>query len=73
MSIESVFWATMLAALLIVVAKQIRNHVTPLRRYYFPSSLMAGALGLLLGPEVLGWVLGLAGVEMGYWADGMWS
>ena len=72
MSIQNAFWAAMLAVLLVLAAKQIRNHVSVLRRFYIPSSLLAGFIGLLLGPQVLGWLIGLFGYEDGYWANGLW-
>jgi len=54
MSVEAVFWAVLLLALLIIAARIVRQRTRIFRRYFVPSSLIAGGLGLLLGPQVLG-------------------
>ena len=54
MSVEEVFWAVLLLALLLIAARILRQRTRIFRRYFIPSSLIAGGLGLLLGPQVMG-------------------
>jgi glutamate:Na+ symporter, ESS family len=54
MRVDDVFWAIILLALLLIAARIIRQRTRVFRRFFIPSSLIAGALGLLLGPQVLG-------------------
>jgi ESS family glutamate:Na+ symporter len=51
------FWCFVVLAILLIVARAIRQRVRWLRRLFLPSSIIAGALALLLGPEALGWVM----------------
>jgi glutamate:Na+ symporter, ESS family len=53
MSLEAAGMAVLLAAVLMLAAKAIRSRITLLRRIFLPSSIIAGALGLLLGPQGL--------------------
>ncbi len=57
MTVEQVFWAVLLLALLLITARVIRQRTRIFRRILFPSSLIAGGLGLLLGPQLLGWAV----------------
>lgn len=41
---------------LLALAAGLRNRMGPLRRLGIPDSIVAGALGLALGPSVLGWI-----------------
>jgi glutamate:Na+ symporter, ESS family len=50
----SVFVAVLAALLLLLAGELIRSRWHLLRRIFLPSSIVAGALGLLLGPQVLG-------------------
>src|SRR5215475_8520515 len=43
-----------LISILLVIAQVVRAWLPWARRYMLPSSMVAGALGLLLGPQVLG-------------------
>lgn len=43
-------------SLLLVVATIARSRITLLQRFLIPSNLIAGFLGLLLGPELLRWL-----------------
>lgn len=49
-----VFQALLVIGLLVLVGKAIRSHVGFLRRLFVPSSVVAGLLALVAGPEVLG-------------------
>lgn len=41
---------------LLVIATYLRSKVNILQKYLIPANLLAGALGLILGANVLGWV-----------------
>ncbi len=41
-------------SLLLLLGYQLRKHIKLLQNYFIPVSLIAGVLGLLLGPQVLG-------------------
>lgn len=43
-------------SLLLIVAQILRSKIKFLQTFYIPSSLLAGLFGLLLGPQVLGWI-----------------
>jgi glutamate:Na+ symporter, ESS family len=53
-SLGDVFWAGIILAVLLLVSRMIRQNTSVFRRIFLPSSIIAGALALLLGPEVLG-------------------
>ena len=54
MQLEDVFWAILMAAGLIVLGKWVRRHWKLLHNLFLPSSIIAGVIALLLGPQVLG-------------------
>ena len=43
-----------LVSVLLIIATYMRRHIKILQRYYIPAALIAGILGILLGPHVLG-------------------
>ena len=51
---DSLFWSASLLGILLLVATVIRVKVHVLKRYYISASLIAGLMGLIMGPEVLG-------------------
>jgi len=56
------FFAFVLLGLLILVGRLVRQRLGILKRLYLPSSIVAGVIGLLLGPGVLGAIAqGIAG------------
>lgn len=57
-AVDEVLGAVLVAAALIVVAAAIRARVLWFRRLFLPASLIAGTLALLLGPQVLGRLIG---------------
>lgn len=57
-AVDEVLGAVLVAAALIVVAAAIRARVVWFRRLFLPASLIAGTLALLLGPQVLGRLIG---------------
>jgi len=54
MSMQDAFWAAVILGILLVVSRLIRQNVRWFRALFLPSSLIAGGLALLLGPQVLG-------------------
>lgn len=45
-----------LVSLLLLTGKLLRSKVRIVQRFFIPPSLLAGLFGLVLGPEVLGWL-----------------
>ncbi|MBQ7222586.1 MAG: sodium:glutamate symporter, partial [Bacteroidales bacterium] len=45
-----------LIGLLLLIGKLVRVKVRIVQKLFIPPSLIAGLLGLILGPEVLGWL-----------------
>ncbi|MFA9457557.1 sodium/glutamate symporter [Halalkalibacter sp. AB-rgal2] len=54
MSAEVVGFSFIILGILLIIAKWIRLAVPFLQSIFLPSSILAGLIGLLLGPEVLG-------------------
>ncbi len=52
-NLRTVLFAFVLLALLLL-GRFLKQRVQWFQRLYLPASIVAGALGLLLGPEVLG-------------------
>ncbi|MFU8830482.1 MAG: sodium/glutamate symporter, partial [Phycisphaerales bacterium] len=83
MQVSDIAVALVLASLLLLVGRFIRQGVKPLHKYYVPTSVIAGTLGLLLGPQVLGAIVehfsdeeGRVPFGNGIWAEstlGAWS
>ena len=67
-----VFWAYIFIAVLILVGRFIRQRIRILRSLYIPSSLVAGAIALLLGPSALGAII-TANNPASPWANGLFS
>ncbi len=53
-SLRTVLFAFVLLALLLLLGRYLKHRIRWFQRLYLPSSIVAGALALLLGPEVLG-------------------
>ena len=49
-------WEIMVVALFLGIAELLEKNVRLFRRYFIPSAIVAGFLGLLFGPQVLGLV-----------------
>ncbi|MBR3075597.1 MAG: sodium:glutamate symporter, partial [Bacteroidales bacterium] len=43
-------------SVLLLLGKLLRSKVRLIQRFFIPPSLLAGLLGLVLGPELLGWL-----------------
>ncbi len=74
MDLNSVFLAFGLIGMLMIAGKMLRGGVPALQTFHIPSSIVAGFLGLVLGPQILGRAAGLwfspeAAVTGGLWPD----
>ena len=52
-NLDTLFVSLAILGILLIVGTILRLHVPFFKKYYFPASLIAGFLGLLLGPSVL--------------------
>ncbi len=62
MSLDDAFAAFIAIGILILAGKWIRRRLAFLRRLFLPSSIIAGLLALLLGPQGLGRIPGTGGI-----------
>ena len=51
--LDTLFVSLSIAGILLIVGTILRLYVPFFKKYYFPASLIAGFIGLLLGPSVL--------------------
>jgi glutamate:Na+ symporter, ESS family len=63
-SLNDVFWAGIVLAALLLISRVIRQNTTVFRKIFLPSSILAGAIALILGPEVLPALAGRVGVDV---------
>lgn len=56
MTLASLFQDIMIMSLLLVGGFVIRSFCSPLQKLFLPASVVGGILGLILGPQVLGWI-----------------
>lgn len=54
MSAEMVGFSILLIGILLLIGKWVRVRFSVFQKYFLPSSIIAGFIGLVLGPEVLG-------------------
>ncbi len=73
MNMTDVFWAMVIATILLLAGKYIRAATPLFQRLYLPSAIIAGLLALLLGPEALGRVVRLVWHEDAPLAGGVFS
>ncbi|WP_067598995.1 sodium/glutamate symporter [Nocardiopsis listeri] len=59
MSPDTVGLALLLLGLLLLVSKLVRVKWKLTQKLYLPGSIIGGGIALLLGPDVLGWAMGL--------------
>ena len=72
-SLQDVFFAMVQIALLVLAGRFLKHHIAWFQHLYLPESIVAGALALLLGPEVLGAIAtALSGPEATF-AGGLFS
>ncbi len=53
-NLRTALFAFVLLALLLLAGRYLKHKIRLFQRLYLPASILAGALGLLLGPQVLG-------------------
>lgn len=58
MSYDAIGFAIVIISIILVIGKWIRLQSVTLQKLFLPSSLIGGFLALLLGPEVLGRIIG---------------
>ena len=73
LTLQNVFFAFVWIALLILAGRLIKQHVKWIRRLYLPESIVAGALALILGPQVLGMIATSIGGEGAFLSQGLFS
>lgn len=54
MTLASLFMDVMVLCLLLMAGFILREFIRPLQRWFLPSSVLAGVIGLIIGPQVLG-------------------
>ena len=57
-TLQDAFYAFVIIALLILIGRFVRQKVPLFQTLYIPSSIVAGGIALLLGPEVFGAIAG---------------
>jgi glutamate:Na+ symporter, ESS family len=72
MSPEIIAFALVLLGLLLLLGKLVRLRWGPAQRLFLPASVIAGAIGLLLGPYGVGAVAGLF-TDNGVLEQGLWT
>ncbi|MBE9061281.1 sodium/glutamate symporter [cf. Phormidesmis sp. LEGE 11477] len=73
LSLRDIFFAFIWIALLILAGRIIKNKVGWIQRLYLPESIVAGALALLLGPQVLGLIVTAIAGEGALLSEGLFS
>jgi Na+/glutamate symporter len=63
-SLHDVFWAGIVLAVLPLISRMIRQNTTVFRKVFLPSSIIAGTIALVLGPEVLPAVAAWLGLQV---------
>lgn len=71
MSPEQIGFALLYLGLFLLIGKWIRMHSTWMQNLFLPASVIGGFLALLLGPEVLGQILGIFTEEESFWVSGI--
>ena len=57
MTADWIGFSLLMLAILLYAGKWVRMHWRPAQQLFLPASILAGAIGLLLGPGVLGAIL----------------
>ncbi|MFU8787327.1 MAG: sodium/glutamate symporter [Candidatus Izemoplasmataceae bacterium] len=65
MTAQVIGLSILILAFALLLGKFLRSSVPFFYKYFIPSSILGGTILLLLGPEVLGRILGLPGLEYG--------
>ncbi|GAB4149906.1 MAG: sodium/glutamate symporter [Cyanobacteria bacterium J069] len=72
-NLRTVLFAFVLLALLLLAGRYLKHQIRLFQRLYLPASIIAGALALLLGPQVLGAIATALGGENTLLAGGLFS
>lgn len=70
-SMTQVFWAVTLIAVFLLAGKYVRSSIRIFQKLYLPSSIVAGVLVLLLGPEIAGRLADSLMEDSGGWSQGI--
>ncbi|MCH9055762.1 sodium:glutamate symporter [Synechococcus sp. PCC 6716] len=68
----TVFWAFIFLGVLLLLGRIVRQRWPLMQALYMPSSVIAGVIGLLLGPAVLGAIAGRISPDSA-WVNGMFA
>ena len=72
-TLRDVFFAFILMALLLLAGRYVKQKIRWIQRLYLPESIVAGALALLLGPQILGALIGSVAGENALLAGGLFT
>lgn len=72
-TLKDVFFAFILIALLILGGRFVKQKIGWLQQLYLPESIVAGALALILGPQVVGAIVTAIGGEDAWLAGGLFT
>ncbi|MES1952692.1 sodium/glutamate symporter [Salinisphaera sp. S4-8] len=70
MSADQIGFSLLILAVLLYAGKWVRMHWAPAQKLFLPASILAGGIGLLLGPGVLGAIVRAVGGEEAPLAQG---
>ena len=70
MTADWIGFSLLMLAILLYAGKWVRMHWRPAQQLFLPASILAGAIGLLLGPGVLGAIMRTVGGEEAPLAQG---
>ncbi|NJM85431.1 MAG: hypothetical protein HC839_04625, partial [Leptolyngbyaceae cyanobacterium RM2_2_21] len=68
---DDVFYAFIILSFLILVGRWIRQRISLLQALFLPSSIVAGAIALLLGPGALGALVSAVAGDSAWLANGL--
>lgn len=72
-NLRTVMFAFVVLALLLLAGRYIKHQSRWCQRLYLPASIVAGVIGLLLGPEVLGAIVTAIAGEEAFLSGGLFS
>lgn len=72
-SLKDVFFAFVILSLLLLAGRYLKQKIRWLQQLHLPESIVAGFLGLLLGPQILGALVQMILGKGAFFADGIFS
>ncbi|MGB3404637.1 MAG: sodium/glutamate symporter [Microcoleaceae cyanobacterium] len=72
-TLKDVFFAFIWIALLVLAGRYLKHKIPFLQQLYLPESIVAGALALLLGPQVLGAIVQAVTGENAFLSGGLFT